>query len=63
MEKSKREEIYSSEELILPITMQVRIGICYVGGMTKDMKKAKDTRTPEQKDSLVKVNARINIQI
>ena len=31
------------------------IGICYVGGMTKDMKKAKDTRTPEQKDSLVKL--------
>ena len=29
------------------------IGISYVGGMTKDMKKAKDTRTPEQKDSLV----------
>ena len=29
------------------------IGICYVGGMTKDMKKAKDTRTPEQKDSLI----------
>jgi len=31
------------------------IGICYVGGMTKDMKKAKDTRTPEQKDSLIKL--------
>jgi len=31
------------------------IGICYVGGMTKDMKKAKDTRTPKQKDSLVKL--------
>ena len=29
------------------------IGICYVGGMTKDMKKAKDTRTKEQKDSLI----------
>ena len=29
------------------------IGICYVGGMTKDMKKAKDTRTPKQKDSLI----------
>ena len=29
------------------------VGICYVGGMSKDMKKAKDTRTPEQKNSLV----------
>jgi N-acetylmuramoyl-L-alanine amidase len=29
------------------------IGLCYVGGMSKDMKKAKDTRTPEQKDSLI----------
>ena len=31
------------------------IGICYVGGMTKDMKKAKDTRTKKQKDSLIKL--------
>lgn len=31
------------------------IGLCYVGGMSKDMKKAKDTRTPEQKDSLIKL--------
>lgn len=31
------------------------IGICYVGGMSKDMKKAKDTRTKEQKDALVKL--------
>ncbi len=31
------------------------IGVCYVGGMTKDMKKAKDTRTKQQKDSLVKL--------
>lgn len=31
------------------------IGICYAGGMSKDMKKAKDTRTKEQKDSLVKL--------
>jgi len=31
------------------------IGVCYVGGMTRDMKKAKDTRTPEQKDSLIKL--------
>jgi len=29
------------------------IGLCYVGGMSKDMKKAKDTRTPKQKDSLI----------
>lgn len=28
------------------------IGICYVGGMTKDMKKAKDTRTEAQKESM-----------
>lgn len=28
------------------------IGICYVGGMTKDMKKPKDTRTDAQKESL-----------
>jgi N-acetylmuramoyl-L-alanine amidase len=34
---------------------QNSIGICYVGGMTKDMKKAKDTRTKEQKDSLIKL--------
>ena len=31
------------------------IGIAYVGGMTKDMSKAKDTRTQEQKDALVKL--------
>ena len=31
------------------------IGICYVGGMDKDMKKSKDTRTQAQKDSLVKL--------
>ncbi len=29
------------------------IGLCYVGGMSKDMKKAKDTRTVKQKDSLI----------
>lgn len=28
------------------------IGICYVGGMDKDMKRAKDTRTREQKKAL-----------
>ena len=31
------------------------IGLCYVGGMSKDMKKAKDTRTQAQKDSLIKL--------
>lgn len=29
------------------------IGICYVGGLTKDGGKAKDTRTEEQKESMV----------
>jgi len=29
------------------------IGISYAGGMTKDMKEAKDTRTAEQKDALI----------
>jgi len=28
------------------------IGICYIGGMDKDMKSAKDTRTPAQKTAL-----------
>lgn len=28
------------------------IGICYIGGLEKDGKKAKDTRTPEQKKSM-----------
>lgn len=28
------------------------IGICYIGGMTADNKKAKDTRTPEQKAAI-----------
>ena len=31
------------------------IGIVYVGGLTKDGKKAKDTRTPAQKAALVKL--------
>ena len=31
------------------------IGICYVGGLTPDGKKAKDTRTIQQKKSLVKL--------
>lgn len=28
------------------------IGVCYVGGMTKDMKAPKDTRTPAQRQAL-----------
>lgn len=31
------------------------IGICYIGGMTADNKKAKDTRTPAQKAALLKL--------
>lgn len=29
------------------------IGICYIGGLTKDGKTPKDTRTPQQKQSLI----------
>ncbi|MCR5850117.1 MAG: N-acetylmuramoyl-L-alanine amidase [Bacteroidaceae bacterium] len=29
------------------------IGVCYIGGMTADMKKDKDTRTPEQQQALI----------
>lgn len=35
------------------------IGIAYVGGMTKDMKKAKDTRTPAQKAALLSLLAKL----
>lgn len=31
------------------------IGVCYVGGMDKDNKYAKDTRTPSQKDALIAI--------
>ena len=31
------------------------IGICYIGGMNKSMSKPKDTRTEEQKESIVKL--------
>ena len=31
------------------------IGICYIGGMTTDMKEPKDTRTKEQKESLTRL--------
>jgi N-acetylmuramoyl-L-alanine amidase len=34
---------------------QHSIGICYIGGMTKGMKKEKDTRTTAQKDSLLRL--------
>ena len=33
------------------------IGICYVGGMNKSMTKPKDTRTEEQKESLISLIA------
>lgn len=33
------------------------IGICYIGGMDKDNKHPKDTRTQEQKESLIKLVA------
>lgn len=33
----------------------ISVGICYIGGMDKDNKKAKDTRTPEQKKALVEL--------
>ena len=31
------------------------IGVCYVGGMTRDMKSAKDTRTEAQKKALLQL--------
>jgi N-acetylmuramoyl-L-alanine amidase len=31
------------------------IGICYVGGMDKQMKRAKDTRTPAQRETMARV--------
>ncbi len=31
------------------------IGVCYVGGMDKDNRRPKDTRTPEQKAALVRL--------
>lgn len=38
------------------------LGICYVGGMDKDMKKAKDTRTPAQKASLKRLVADLRLK-
>lgn len=31
------------------------IGVCYVGGLEKGTKRAKDTRTPQQKESLIRL--------
>lgn len=31
------------------------IGVCYIGGLTSDGKKSKDTRTPKQKEALRKL--------
>lgn len=38
------------------------IGICYIGGMDKDNKYPKDTRTPEQKEALIKLVADLKEQ-
>ena len=38
------------------------IGICYIGGRTSDMKEFKDTRTPEQKQSLVELVTALRTQ-
>lgn len=38
------------------------IGICYAGGLTADGKKAKDTRTPEQRDTLARLLRDLRIQ-
>lgn len=31
------------------------IGVCYIGGVAKDGRTPKDTRTPEQKEALIKI--------
>ncbi len=31
------------------------IGVCYIGGCAKDGRTPKDTRTPEQKDAIIKL--------
>lgn len=33
----------------------ISIGICYIGGLTKDGKNAADTRTDKQKEALIKL--------
>ena len=39
------------------------IGVCYVGGLNADGRKAKDTRTLEQKDALVLLLVRLKTQL
>ena len=36
------------------------IGICYIGGLERDGKTPKDTRTPEQKESLLQLIKTLN---
>ena len=36
------------------------IAICYVGGMSADMKRAEDNRTPEQKKALREIHTMLN---
>lgn len=38
------------------------IGVCYIGGCTADGKRPKDTRTPEQKQSLLALLRQIRAQ-
>ena len=38
------------------------IGVCYVGGLTKNGKQAKDTRTPEQRDALAKLVKELKVK-
>lgn len=33
----------------------ISVGVCYIGGMDKDNKKAKDTRTPQQKQAIIEL--------
>lgn len=38
------------------------IGVCYVGGLTKNGKQAKDTRTQEQRDALAKLVKELKVK-
>lgn len=38
------------------------IGVCYVGGMTTDMKEAKDTRTEAQKQALTTILKQLRVK-
>lgn len=40
----------------------ISIGICYIGGMDKDNKNPKDTRTPEQKEALLKLLKNLKVK-